>query len=264
MGWIECHGGDHSKQSNWIFLGRKTGHFWLFSRQFPATASRNFRVLGASGCFGGNECFGIVGNDRRVATCSNHLISYHLSPQIFVVEVGAWLVANGCKLGGDLNSSLQWFHMDFNQTYFLKNLALSKVKTDQNRCIWILSGWWFGFFLFSHLLGIIIPIDFHIFQRGGPTTNQLWICENHMAVYGGFTWRLDFYMVGSKRFSWLVNKFSTWFPQKKSCEKTSRGDGWTSVWVHTLKKKNPKKYVTKMVGGVFLCYFSLISHLKEI
>ena len=27
--------------------------------------------------------------------------------------------------------------------------------------------------LFSHILGIIIPIDFHIFQRGGPTTNQI-------------------------------------------------------------------------------------------
>ena len=28
------------------------------------------------------------------------------------------------------------------------------------------------YFLFSHVLGIIIPIDFHIFQRGGQTTNQ--------------------------------------------------------------------------------------------
>ena len=27
-------------------------------------------------------------------------------------------------------------------------------------------------FLFSHIFGIIIPIDFHIFQRGGWTTNQ--------------------------------------------------------------------------------------------
>ena len=27
-------------------------------------------------------------------------------------------------------------------------------------------------FLFSHILRIIIPIDFHILQRGGPTTNQ--------------------------------------------------------------------------------------------
>ena len=25
---------------------------------------------------------------------------------------------------------------------------------------------------FLHLLGILIPTDFHIFQRGGPTTNQ--------------------------------------------------------------------------------------------
>ena len=34
-------------------------------------------------------------------------------------------------------------------------------------------GWWFGTKkIFSHILGIIIPIDFHIFQRGGPTTNQ--------------------------------------------------------------------------------------------
>ena len=30
-----------------------------------------------------------------------------------------------------------------------------------------MTGWWFGcHFLFSHRLGIIIPIDFHIFQRG--------------------------------------------------------------------------------------------------
>ena len=38
------------------------------------------------------------------------------------------------------------------------------------------SGWWFGtFFTFPYtVLGIIIPIDFHIFQRGGPTTNQIW------------------------------------------------------------------------------------------
>ena len=27
-------------------------------------------------------------------------------------------------------------------------------------------------FIFPEILGIIIPIDFHIFQRGGPTTNQ--------------------------------------------------------------------------------------------
>ena len=32
---------------------------------------------------------------------------------------------------------------------------------------WITTGWWFGtWILFFHMLGIIIPTDFHIFQRG--------------------------------------------------------------------------------------------------
>ena len=30
--------------------------------------------------------------------------------------------------------------------------------------------------LFFHILGIIIPNDFHIFQRGGSTTNQMTSC----------------------------------------------------------------------------------------
>ena len=33
-------------------------------------------------------------------------------------------------------------------------------------------------FLFSHILGIIIPTDFHIFQRGRSTTNQT--CFSHV------------------------------------------------------------------------------------
>ena len=38
-------------------------------------------------------------------------------------------------------------------------------------------------FLFSHIFGIIIPIDFHIYQRGGSTTNQYqsWEPRNPMA-----------------------------------------------------------------------------------
>ena len=35
------------------------------------------------------------------------------------------------------------------------------------------SGWWFGTF-FPHIGDVIIPIDFHIFQRGRYTTNQKW------------------------------------------------------------------------------------------
>ena len=40
----------------------------------------------------------------------------------------------------------------------------------------IIPGWWFGchFWHFPRNIGfLIIPIDFHIFQRGGPTTNQI-------------------------------------------------------------------------------------------
>jgi len=39
-----------------------------------------------------------------------------------------------------------------------------------------ITGWWFGtFFIFPYIyiLGIIIPTDFHIFQRGRSTTNQI-------------------------------------------------------------------------------------------
>ena len=38
--------------------------------------------------------------------------------------------------------------------------------------IWLVV--WLPCFIYPLILGIIIPIDFHIFQRGGPTTNQLW------------------------------------------------------------------------------------------
>ena len=30
-------------------------------------------------------------------------------------------------------------------------------------------------FIFPYIGNFITPIDFHIFQRGGPTTNQIWI-----------------------------------------------------------------------------------------
>ena len=39
-------------------------------------------------------------------------------------------------------------------------------------------------FLFSHILGIIIPIDFHIFQRGGPTTNQIHVYTKSIVNLG--------------------------------------------------------------------------------
>ena len=35
------------------------------------------------------------------------------------------------------------------------------------------TGWWFQiFFMFHNIWDVILPIDFHIFQRGRSTTNQ--------------------------------------------------------------------------------------------
>ena len=37
-----------------------------------------------------------------------------------------------------------------------------------------MTGWWFGTFsIFPYIGNVIIPIDFHIFQRGRSTTNQI-------------------------------------------------------------------------------------------
>ena len=56
------------------------------------------------------------------------------------------------------------------------------------------AGCWFGcHFLFSHILGIIIPIDFHIFQRG--SNHQPGFDRDFMLMY----WRL--------RKSWLIGDF---------------------------------------------------------
>ena len=45
-------------------------------------------------------------------------------------------------------------------------------------------------FLFFHILGTIIPTDFHIFQRGRYTTNQLlyWRKPHSLLQIGGSSW----------------------------------------------------------------------------
>ena len=40
----------------------------------------------------------------------------------------------------------------------------------------------FKHFLFSRIYGIILPIDFHIFQRGRSTTNQYHITLSYNVV----------------------------------------------------------------------------------
>ena len=50
----------------------------------------------------------------------------------------------------------------------------------------------FKHFLFCHILGIMIPTDFHIFQRGRYTTNQIYFMVRYdiMGRYGDITQQL--------------------------------------------------------------------------
>ena len=52
---------------------------------------------------------------------------------------------------------------------FIHRLSTTHFLDPPSFCM--LAGWWFGT-CFFHILGIIIPTDFHIFQRGGSTTKQ--------------------------------------------------------------------------------------------
>ena len=59
-----------------------------------------------------------------------------------------------------------WVWDDTNDNINESIINHHKTNHDSN------TGWWFGTFFIFYILGIMIPTDFHIFQRGGSTTNQ--------------------------------------------------------------------------------------------
>ena len=81
--------------------------------------------------------------------------------------------------------TLQWVRYNLSKYMFVYSPIFLAPCQPTSTNIWtlvcessgILSGWWFGtFFIFPYISGIIIPTDFHIFQRGRSITNQLYIC----------------------------------------------------------------------------------------
>jgi hypothetical protein len=52
-----------------------------------------------------------------------------------------------------------------------------------------IAGWWFGtFFIFHNIWDVILPIDFHIFQDGYCTTNQIGLSiVNKASIFWGST-----------------------------------------------------------------------------
>jgi hypothetical protein len=59
-----------------------------------------------------------------------------------------------------------------------------------DKLIDIATDWWFGTFFIFHILGIIIPTDFHIFQRGRYTTNQANARGRVQCIYNGWPTRV--------------------------------------------------------------------------
>ena len=81
----------------------------------------------------------------------------------------------------------------------------------------ILSGWWFGtFFIFPYIGLLIIPTDFHIFQRGGPTTTQLSIPGFDLNGHGSIAINTRFWWMDISR---LFDPIPIW------------GYAWWTCWM---------------------------------
>ena len=90
-----------------------------------------------------------------------------------------------------------------------------------SRISWLVGG--LEHFLFSHILKIVIPFDFHIFQMGGSTTNQLGVVISpevtlswtEACALGWSTWRNDH---------------------------LRRGDDWLSPWAKIWSEEKVRRY----------------------
>ena len=92
------------------------------------------------------------------------------SINIICVHIYRWSIRTG------VIESLISNHYHVMFVWLWLQMGLPKDRVP-HKYIQIYSGWWFGchFFNFPINIGfLIIPVDFHIFQRGGPTTNQIY------------------------------------------------------------------------------------------
>ena len=95
-----------------------------------------------------------------------------------------WLLARSGKIRGGWDNWIQeahqnWGEKDHPQTFFgwdwiksrvMKDTIKFSTKKSSSVTIWLVV--WNIFYFPIYKGNFIIPIDVHIFQRGGPTTNQ--------------------------------------------------------------------------------------------
>ena len=100
----------------------------------------------------------------------------------------------------------------------LISFVLHQMGPIRHLEVWsCLTGWWFGcHLLFSHILGMSSSQLTHIFQRGGPTTNQLII------------WSFP----KSERVTLIASKVA-WNVRWLRVFRETHGDGWGSpkLWL---------------------------------
>ena len=92
----------------------------------------------------------------------------------------------------------------------------------------ILTGWWFETcFIFPYIRNVIIPTDFHIFQRGRYTTNQLMLLVNSLWSTIKFPWipiKLPDFHGGAiaRRCCWNWNP--NWLPKRRPSTTKTAGN----------------------------------------
>ena len=129
------------------------------------TGDRSSR-LSSSDNIGWSDVLSVLAVDDKVA-CTLHSLG---GPNHMKVRISQFKGRYGWEMA-DVGLQHENFTCQISDRHGWKSVMWN-FKTLQGK-----TGWWFGTFLFSHILGIIIPIDFHIFQRGS-NTNQKRVLES--------------------------------------------------------------------------------------
>ena len=141
---------------------------------------------------GSRRHFFCINVNLRVGNTYRILIYHDISWCILGILVlqCAWIIliyhgVSWCILGDDFPRNLQWvraplrglpfrecdLHRHGMSWYCFSNVFHIADSFGSAGYTWLVV--WLPFFIFPYIEFLIIPIDFHIFQMGGPTTNQL-------------------------------------------------------------------------------------------